>query len=73
MTQGQRDEGVIAFHIQIQFQLLAPGTSLAHQSAAGGTSALLSLIQSIMQFAQCIETLTEHRLVRSIAGVGAVQ
>jgi hypothetical protein len=73
MTQGQRDQGVVAFDIQIEFQLFAPRTAVAHQSAAGGTGALLGVIQSIVQFAQRIQTLTEHRLVRPVAGVGAVQ
>ena len=52
MTQRQREQGVVAFHIQVQFQLFAPGTAVAHQGPAGGIGALLRIVQSIVQLAQ---------------------
>ena len=73
MTQRQREEGVVAFHIQVQFQLFAPRAAVAHQRAAAGPKALLPVVQSIMQLAQRIQARTQHRLVRSVARVGAVQ
>jgi hypothetical protein len=73
MTQRQREQGVVAFHVQVEFQLFAPRTAVAHQSAAPGKGARIPVVQSIVQFPQGFQAFTQHRLVRPIAGVGTVQ
>src|SRR5580700_12156720 len=73
MTQRQRDQGRVAFDIQIEFQLFAPRAAVAHQRAASATAAWLPAIQRLMQLAQGLQAITQHGLVRSVARVGAVQ
>ncbi len=73
MTQRQRDQSVITSDIQIEFQLFAPGTAVAHQGTARGTGPHIPVVQCIMEFAQSIQAFTQHGLIRPIAGVGTVQ
>ena len=42
MAQRQRDQCKVASHIQIEFQLFAPGTAVPHKGTAGRTGALFS-------------------------------
>ena len=58
MTQRQRDQSVVSFDIQVEFQLFAPRAAVAHQRAAARLAALLRVVQSSMQLTQGIQART---------------
>jgi len=73
VAQRQRDQRAIAFRIQIEFQLLAPGAAVAHQRAVWTAAVRLSGVQRLVQLAQRLQAVPQHRLVRPVARIGAVQ
>lgn len=60
MAQGQRDQGEVAFYVQIELQLFTPRTAVPHQCAAGGRAALLGIVQGIVKPAQGIQARVQH-------------
>jgi hypothetical protein len=63
MAQRQRDQSIVASHIQIEFQLLAPGTAVPHQGTAGRTGPLFGQVQCSVQFTQSVQAGSKHGLV----------
>jgi len=73
MTEWQRDEAVVADHVERQFELRAPKSAVTHQCTLAGAGTSLTLIECLVQLAQSVEACLENSLVGAVAGVGSMQ
>ena len=73
MSERQRDDAVVADNVQVELQLLAPEASVPDHRTLRRPTALLALVQGIMQSAQSIQAIGEHGLVGAVAWIGTMQ